>query len=146
MTLDQAMQLWVHYEQVAMHFNELIIQYRLQLMGGAGAIGAISGYLIGTKVESEDARIRLRAFVTTGILILLFAAMYLDLFYYNELLRGAVKAVIEHESKFPELFMSSMIKEQFPCGATKHIIITYALVLVPLLVYTIWTWFQFWKK
>jgi hypothetical protein len=28
--------LWFHYEQVAMHFNELIMQYRLQLMGARG--------------------------------------------------------------------------------------------------------------
>ena len=95
MDLEQAITLWFHYETVAMHFNELIIQYRLQLMAGIGAIGAIAGYLVGSKVAEESDRHKLRAFISAGLLIILVAAAYLDLFYYNELLRGAVDALLE---------------------------------------------------
>ncbi|MEQ8427620.1 MAG: hypothetical protein RLT87_00730 [Gammaproteobacteria bacterium] len=141
MELDQAINLWFHYEEIAMHFNELIIQYRLQLMGGAGAIGAIASYLVGSKVESEIDRHKLRALISTGLLIIFVSAAYLDLFYYNELLRGSVDALIELEAKYPELNMSTSIKARFPNGATSRIYITYLLVLIPLIFFTLWSWF-----
>lgn len=141
MELDQAISLWFHYEEIAMHFNELIIQYRLQLMGGAGAIGAVASYLVGSKVESEIDRHKLRAFISTGLLLIFIAAACLDLFYYNELLSGSVDALIELESKYPELNMSTSIKARFPDGATSIIYATYLLVLVPLLGFTVWSWF-----
>lgn len=138
MDLEQAITLWFHYETIAMHFNELIIQYRLQLMAGIGAIGAISGYLVGSKVTEESDRHKLRAFISLGLLIILVAAAYLDLFYYNELLRGEVDALLELECQYPELNMSSSIKARFPDGATTHIFISYGLVIIHLLLFTIW--------
>ena len=50
---DQVIALWFHYEKIAMHFNQLIIQYRLQLMGGAGAIGAVAAFLIQSRDHEE---------------------------------------------------------------------------------------------
>ena len=146
MTLDQSMELWYHYEEIAMHFNQLIIQYRLHLMGGVGVIGALSGYLIGSKVESSDMRHKLRALISTGLLILFIAAAFLDLCYYNELLRGAVKALIQFESEHPEMYMSTYIKAQFNGSASLRIYITYALVFLPLLVFTIWSWCTYKKE
>lgn len=144
MEVDQVIALWFHYETVAMHFNELIIQYRLQLMGGAGAIGALSGYLIGSKVESPIMRYKLRAYVSSILLLLMLAAFYLDIYYYNELLRGAVSALLKLESEYSDiLYMSTSIKQQFSGGATKHIYIAYSFVLVPLIIFTGWTWLVF---
>lgn len=144
---NQIIELWYHYEQVAMHFNEMIIQYRLQLMGGAGVIGALSGYLIGSKVDSALLRHKLRAYVSSGILLLILAAFYLDIYYYNELLRGAVKAILKLEAEHPDiLFMSTYIKKQFPGGATKHIYVAYSFVLVPLFGFTIWAWYAHLKE
>jgi hypothetical protein len=82
--------LWYHYEEVAMHFNQLIIEYRLRLMGGVGAVGAVSSYLIGGTVKDPMRRNWLRALVSSGLLVLFVAAACLDLFYYNALLEGAV--------------------------------------------------------
>lgn len=141
MEIDQVIALWFHYETVAMHFNELIIQYRLQLMGGAGAIGALSGYFIGSKVKSPFMRHKLRAYVSSVLLLLLLAAFYLDVYYYNELLRGAVSALLKLESEYSQiLYMSTAIKEQFSGGATKHIYIAYSFVLFPLVLFTGWSW------
>lgn len=147
MNIDQVIELWHHYEQVAMHFNELIIQYRLQLMGGAGVIGALSGYLIGSKVESPLLRHKLRAYVSTGLLFLVLAAFYLDVYYYNELLRGAVNAILKLEAEHPDiLYMSTHIKSQFPDGATRHIYVAYSFVLFPLFAFTIWAWYAHIKE
>lgn len=140
MNPDQTLQLWFHYEEIAMHFNELIIQYRLQLMGGTGLIGALSGYLVGSKVESAPIRQQLRAYISTGILILVCAAASLDVFYYNELLRGASKALLRFESEHPEIYMSTYIKAQFDGGASIRIYIIYAMALLPLIGFTIWSW------
>ena len=134
------MQLWFHYEEIAMHFNELIMQYRLQLMGGTGVIGALSGYLIGSKVESAPMRRELRAYISTGLLILVCAAASLDQFYYNELLRGSVNALIRFEQEHPEIYMSTYIKAQFPGGASLRIYIIYAVAILPLVGFTIWSW------
>ena len=144
-------QLWFHYEEIAMHFNELIIQYRLQLMGGAGVIGVLSGYLVGEKVTDISLQHKLRAFISTGILILILAAAYLDVFYYNQLLRGAVDAIIKFENEYPYLYMSTSIKSKF-CdsgtlcdysNATLRIIIAYCIVIVPILGFTVWSWMTY---
>jgi hypothetical protein len=109
---SSVIELWYHYEQVAMHFNELIMQYRLQLMGGLGTIGALSGYLIGGKVKDQQKRNWLRALVSTGLLMLLVAAASLDLFYYDQLLQGAVDALVELESKNPPINLSTLIEKK----------------------------------
>ena len=144
MDSSQIIDLWFHYEQIAMHFNELIIQYRLQLMAGLGAIGALSGYLIGNKVDDVLMQLRLRAYVSTGLLFLFIAASYLDLFYYNELLRGAVKAILKLEAEHPDiLYLSTYVKDEFRDGATHHLYITYGLIAVPLFCFVFWSWYTF---
>ena len=144
MSLDhEVIALWFHYEEIAMHFNQIIIQYRLQLMGGAGLIGALSSYLIGGKVEVAERRHMLRAYVSTGLVVLILAAAVLDVFYYNELLLGAVDALLRFEQEHPELYMSTLISNRFPNGGTLPIFITYGLVLGPLTLFSIWSWIVF---
>ena len=114
-------------------------------MGGVGVIGALSGYLIGSKVESEIIRHKLRALVSTGLLILFMAACYLDIYYYNELLRGAVDALIKLEAEHKEIYMSTYIEARFPDSATARIYITYSLVFIPLIGFTLWSWYTYGK-
>ncbi len=123
--------LWFHYEEIAMHFNELIIQYRLQLMGGTGAIGAVAAYLI---LGKEDVVLRssLRVLFSCLMLILLVAAAFLDLFYYNKLLDGAVVALLEFEKNHPEINMSTYIHAEVQNWAKPAIWLWYAAIIVPL--------------
>lgn len=147
MSIEQTtIDLWFHYEQVAMHFNEMIIQYRLQLMGGISAIGTIAGYLVGQKVESPYRRHMLRAYISLGILVIIIAAAILDVYYYNELLRGAVDAILEIESKHDELSLSTNIKARFPNSATTIIKTVYGLLILPLVIFTLWSWGVFLKE
>src|SRR5947208_1362257 len=95
--------LWYHYEEIAMHFNTLIMQFRLQVIGGAGALGTVAGYLIGEKVTDHKQQDWLRALISSGFTVLIFAAAILDLGYYNRLLLGAVKALTEFEKLHPEI-------------------------------------------
>lgn len=105
--------LWWHYESVAMHFNELIIQYRSQVMAGVGALGAAAGYLDGrdkSKHEKQEQirNVRLSVFFIS-LMVAVFALAYLDLKYYHVLLQGAVDSLVKLEKCHPALFLSTDI-------------------------------------
>src|SRR5438094_78343 len=59
--------LWHYYEEIAMHFNSLIMQFRLEVIGGAGALGTLASYLIGGKVTDPGQQNWLRALVSSGL-------------------------------------------------------------------------------
>lgn len=139
---DQEMQLWYHYEEIAMHFNQLIIQYRLQLMGGAGAIGALASYLIGSKVDDAYRRHFLRFGVAVGMLLIIFAAAVLDICYYDKLLQGAVDALLQFEEEHPEIYMSTKIRDRVGGTGESIIIFVYSLVIIPIGLFAIWSWRQ----
>lgn len=139
---DAEVAIWFHYEEIAMHFNQLIMQYRLQLMGGFGAIGAISSYLVGGKVTDEGRRIWLRCLIATGLLVLVIAAAILDVFYYNLLLQGAVDALIEFESQHPPLNMSTLIERKVAHRGLYTIYFVYSAVIGTLAAFTIWSWME----
>lgn len=138
LTPEQVVALWFHYEEVAMHFNELILQYRLHLMSGAGVVGTLASYLIGTKVPDVERRHRARFLVSLILLVLLSAAALLDLGYYNRLLLGAVEALTEFEAAHAPINLSTKIEERVPSLYTIYAV--YALILVPLAIFTWIAW------
>jgi hypothetical protein len=130
---------WYHYEEIAMHFNTLIMQFRLQLLGGAGLIGTLASYLIGGKVKGVAQQHRLGFYVSGGLFVLIFAAALLDIFYYDYLLRGAVQALLDFEKLHPEIQMSTTIENTVGWG--KYIAdVSYVLVLGALGAFTWWSW------
>jgi hypothetical protein len=136
--LDQ----WYHYEEIAMHFNTLIMQFRLQLLGGAGLIGTVASYLIGGKVGNEPQRHWLRLIVSLGLFVLITAAAILDLFYYDKLLRGAVDALLAFEAKHPEIQMSTGIEQTVGKGKYAPWF-SYGLVLTTLGLFTGWSLWEY---
>lgn len=135
---ENVIQLWYHYEEVAMHFNELIMQYRLQLMGGTGALGAIASFVIGNKSDINSFH-KIRAFTSFVILAIFSAAASLDVFYYNELLLGAVDALIELEGKYPEINLSTAINRRFTNGETTVVYWMYGLIITSMVMFTVWS-------
>jgi hypothetical protein len=133
--------LWRHYEDIAMHFNSLIMQFRLQVIGGAGAIGTLASYLIGEKV-SPGQQDWLRALVSSGLWLLILSAAILDVGYYNRLLRGAVNALLDFEKRHPEIQMSTEI-ERTVAGGRRAVNVSYALMLGVLFVFASWAWYRF---
>lgn len=65
----------------------------------------------------------------------------LDLLYYSLLLDGAVDAIIELERRYPEVQLSTRIRETVGFGV-KAPWFAYAIVWFPLVGFTIWSWFQ----
>lgn len=106
--------LWSKYEDVAMHFNDLIIRLRIQALGGVTAVFALSGIAIniaGTSMTSEQLDV---IFGTLVFLIFAWMAIAcLDLFYYYTLLLGAVDALLEIEKSDERFILSTRIERRF---------------------------------
>jgi hypothetical protein len=134
--------LWFRYEEIAMHFNTLLMQYRLQLMGGIGAIGTAASVLIAYSLTEEKAHARVRALVSGGMLVLIASAAALDVFYYNRLLAGAVAALLRFEKEHPELYMSTAI-EAWTSGGSDLIHWVYGVILALLAAFVAWAWCRY---
>lgn len=93
--------LWAKYEDIAMHFNDLLIRLRTQALAAVAALSTLVG--IFTKTDPNSVHISWE--IATGVFFLLsvfwIAIWAVDRCYYNRLLIGAVIALrdIEAESK-----------------------------------------------
>lgn len=110
--------LWAKYEDIAMHFNDLLMRLRSQGLAGVAALST----LVGIFAKEEPSTFQVDWLVATFIFIALSASWVaigcLDLLYYNRLLMGAVAALVELEarskdSSVSEINMSTTIVKEF---------------------------------
>ena len=107
---------WKEYENVAMHFNDLLIRLRTQALGGVAALAALAGVMVRGDLAPT---LRWGVLACSFLLLILFwvAVWILDMRYYNRLLHGAVKALLEIEEASrenmpaPSLALSTRIEE-----------------------------------
>lgn len=142
LTTQQIIDLWFHYEQIAMHFNGLIIQYRLQIFGGLGVLSSFLIFLVNGKIIKEKIPY-VRMLIVSALSIVFIAAAALDIFYYQKLLSGAVKAIVQLEKHHPTLNISTMIKAEVDSTV---VTVVYSAVIILLLSFNIWAIFDFRKK
>jgi hypothetical protein len=96
--------LWEKYQQIAMHFNDLIMRLRTQALGGLTGVIAISGVVINLTAKTESRMEWEILFGTIVFFMVAWTALWaLDWFYYTRLLLGAVDAIVEHEKRTPQL-------------------------------------------
>jgi hypothetical protein len=100
LTNKELIDLWKMSEQVAMHFNDQIQNFRLKALG-AVTLGA---GLIGTIVVPKPGTVSCGAYpVLSGAMVFLaviwFAFFSIDFWYYQRLLRGAVNDAIRLERR-----------------------------------------------
>ncbi len=104
--------LWKKYEEVAMHFNELLIRLRTQALGGVATIVTVAGFLAGRKETEEPWTV-----VSAVSLLLLLAwctLWMIDVCYYSRLLRGAVNGLLKIERESEGLiYFSTEIEARF---------------------------------
>lgn len=124
--LDQ----WHKAEQVAMHFNDLLMRFRLQALGGLSVVAAIAG--LASKETAEDLRQGLPwavAFISAAWV----ALWVLDSSYYSALLHGAVDEVLAVESRLPAISMSHKIRNRVSRWGDRYAAhFFYGLILVVL--------------
>lgn len=110
--------LWAKYEDIAMHFNDLLMRLRTQALAGIAAIST----LVGIFTKADPTALQSDWLIATGIFSALavfwLAIFCLDLFYYNRLLVGAVTALkgLESEARlgrFTGIKMSTEIIAEF---------------------------------
>lgn len=92
------LKVWKTYEHIAMHFNDLIIRLRIQSIGGLAALATILGIVLKSNKGNNETFNYGFAILAISFLILCWVAIWiLDLCYYNRLLEGSVKAILELE-------------------------------------------------
>jgi hypothetical protein len=79
-----------------MHFNDLLIRLRTQALGGVAALAALAAVMVRGDLSPV---LRCSVLACAFVLLILFwvAVWILDMRYYNRLLHGAVKALLEIE-------------------------------------------------
>lgn len=88
--------IWSKYEDIAMHFNDLLIKLRVQALGGIAIIGTVAtAFLKENNTDLTKYLLPLSFLLSVGWL-----ALYcLDMYYYNCLLSGAVKTIKDIEKE-----------------------------------------------
>ena len=113
--------LWAKCEDIAMHFNDLLMRLRSQALAGIAAIST----LVGIFTKETTTTIQADWLIATAIFVALaffwVAIWCLDFLYYNRLLMGAVGALVDLEEKtklstlvkFDGINMSTRIVDEF---------------------------------
>jgi hypothetical protein len=91
--------LWEKYEDIAMHFNDLIIRLRTQALAGVAALSTLVGVFAKADIGPFSYSWEIAGFVFLALAAFWIAIWILDFAYYNKLLIGAVAALIELERR-----------------------------------------------
>ena len=112
--------LWAKYEDIAMHFNDLLMRLRSQSLAGIAALATIVGILAKGELGSLSVSWFVAMVIFFAMALFWIAIWCLDFLYYNRLLRGAVGALAELEEKSKEpnapitsINMSTLIEAEF---------------------------------
>jgi hypothetical protein len=89
-------ELWIEYEKIAMHFNDLLIRLRTQSLGGLSAIAAIVSVLVNSHASPGDQNLYM-CIMFAALTVAWGCTAIIDLTYYDRMLRGAVGAIHELE-------------------------------------------------
>jgi hypothetical protein len=92
-------ELWEKYEEIAMHFNDLIIRLRTQALAGVAALSTLVGLFAKTDLGAFGYTWEIAGFVFAALTLFWIAIWVLDFAYYNQLLIGSVAALLELEKE-----------------------------------------------
>jgi hypothetical protein len=96
-----------------------------------GCLAQWRSILVSGQVKDEVQRHWLAYVIAGSLAVLIAAAAVLDIFYYEQLLRGAVEGLLEFERQHPEIQLSTTIDKVV--GRGKHTAkLSYSLVLLAL--------------
>ena len=93
--------MWKEYQEIAKHFNDLLIRLRSQSLGAVAAFAAVAGFVAKGEVAAQ-LRWGTMAGVFSLLMVFWVAIWVLDFTYYNRLLIGAVDALMSIEEASAE--------------------------------------------
>jgi hypothetical protein len=129
--------LWSKYEEITMHFNELIIKLRVQALGGVTITGTIATALFKGSNNTDILKFLLPMYFLGWL-----AIYFLDVHYYDHLLTGAVNEILVLESKLEDIKLSTKIKEEVERNKLNGRRWFYGTVSIALLMANIFLWFD----
>jgi hypothetical protein len=88
---------WEKYEDIAMHFNDLLIRLRTQALAAVAAISTLVT-IFGKTGADPKLSWELAALVFSLLSVFWIAIWIIDFCYYNRLLIGAVAAILDIEA------------------------------------------------
>lgn len=115
---------WLKAEEVAVHFNELIMNFRLKAVGAITLAGGLVGTVLLNKGDVPPPRINYFSFALAMwfLAVVWIAILWLDLGYYHRLLLGAVAEAIRIEKVIGDRCqLSTSIKESAEEGPSDSI-------------------------
>lgn len=95
----EVLELWAKYEDIAMHFNDLLIRLRVQALAGVAALATLVSIFTSVETRALRGTWEIASFVFGALCFYWLAIWVLDLLYYNKLLIGAVRAIVALEEK-----------------------------------------------
>ena len=110
--------LWAKYEDIAMHFNDLLMRLRSQSLAGIAAISTLVGVFTREGIADVHMDWLVAAAIFVAMAFFWVAIWCLDFFYYNRLLIGAISAITALEEKTKNcsavtIDISTMIEGEF---------------------------------
>lgn len=109
-------ELWAKYEDIAMHFNDLLIRLRTQALAAVAALTTIIGIFAKSEANTKT-NWEMVAFALAVIIVFWIAVWVLDFSYYNRLLLGAAAALFDleeaskHKLRIHHIEMSTKIRD-----------------------------------
>jgi hypothetical protein len=100
MGAKERFELWVKYEDITIHFNDLLIRLRTQALGGVATIVTAAGFLASRQATNSAHQTWEAVALVSFVLLAAWGTVWvIDVNYYNRLLRGAVSALLNLEAK-----------------------------------------------
>jgi hypothetical protein len=98
---ERWIEVWAKAEDVAMHFNELIMNYRLKAIGGVSVAAGLVGTVLLTKSTDAPTRVSWGIFggAMAFLAVIWIALATIDMAYYRRLLLGAVDEAVRLEGQ-----------------------------------------------
>lgn len=102
-TPAQVWKYWVQCEEIAMHFNKLILDFRVRALGG---VSVAVGVMIATlKTESVDRHLPYLGGWLVAMAVIWCAVALIDRYYYQRLLHGVVIEILRIEREYGGNFL-----------------------------------------
>jgi hypothetical protein len=114
--------LWRKYEEIAMHFNDLIIRIRTQALAGVAALSTFTGLFAKADLGPFSYSWEVAGLVFSALAAFWVAVWIIDFGYYNKLLIGSVAAllILEERSKTHKTInaiqLSTLVEESVKTG------------------------------
>jgi hypothetical protein len=115
-------ELWEKYQNIAIHFNDLIIRLRTQALAAVAALSTLVGIFAKTDLGNFTYTWEIAGFVFAALAFFWVAIWILDFAYYNQLLIGAIAALLELEKEsetrenVSRIRFSTLVEESLSTG------------------------------